>query len=306
MLWKDKRYHTLDYEMKKVFGEKTIKLSINGGFTCPNRDGTIDTKGCLFCSEKGSGEFAGNEQKSIKNQIIEQKDFLSKKWTTSSYIAYFQSYTNTYAPVQILKKKYYEALNCENVKGLAIATRPDCINNDTIKLLKEINERYFLWVELGLQTIHENTAKIIRRGYDLNVFEETLNKLNNAGIKTVIHLIIGLPYETKEQILESVNYIAGKNIWGVKLHLMHVLRNTDLEEYYINTNFKILEKQEYVNIICDCLEILPPEIVVHRVTGDGKKSELITPRWSLDKLRVLSEIDKELKDRNIWQGIQIR
>ncbi len=302
MLWKDKRYHTLNYEMKKIFGEKTIKLSINGGFTCPNRDGTIGTKGCLFCSEKGSGEFAGNGQTSIKNQIKQQKDFLSKKWKTNSYIAYFQSYTNTYAPVEILKKKYYEALNCEGIKGLAIATRPDCINDETIKLLKEINKNYFLWVELGLQTIHHKTAEIIRRGYDLNVFEKTLNKLNNAGIKAVVHLIIGLPNETNEQILQSVNYISNKNIWGVKLHLMHVLKNTDLEEYYYNTNFKIFEKNEYVSLLCDCLEKLPPKIVIHRVTGDGKKSDLVTPRWSLDKLKVLSDIDKELKTRNSWQG----
>lgn len=302
MFWNDKRYHTLNYEMRKIFGEKAIKLSINGGFTCPNRDGIIGTRGCLFCNEKGSGEFAGDETKSIEQQIMDQKKSLSKKWNTSSNIAYFQSYTNTYAPVDILRKRYYEALNCGNIKGIAIATRPDCINEDNIKLLKEINNKYFLWVELGLQTIHDDTSRIIRRGYDLSIFEKTLKLLNKHNIKTVVHLIVGLPTENKEQILESIKYISEKNIWGVKLHLMYVLKNTDLERYYYETNFKILEREEYVNIICDSLEILPPEVVIHRITGDGKKEELIAPRWSLDKLRLLSEIDRELKKRNSWQG----
>lgn len=302
MNWNDKRYHSLNYELKKVFGEKTIKLSINGGFTCPNRDGTVGERGCIFCSEKGSGDFAGNVNNSISKQIEEQIDYLSKKWKSSSYIAYFQSYTNTYDTVQNLEKKYLEALTCKNIKGLAIATRPDCINEDIVKLLSKLNEETYLWVELGLQTIHESTATDIRRGYNLNVFDEAIELLNKYNIKTVVHLILGLPNESKEQMLESVKYIADKKIWGVKLHLLHVLKNTDLEELYKNTNFKILSQQEYVNLICDCIELLPEDIVIHRITGDGKRSELVSPLWSLNKKQVLNDIDAEFMRRNTYQG----
>jgi radical SAM protein (TIGR01212 family) len=302
MIWNDKRYHNLDYELKKVFGEKTIKLSINAGFTCPNRDGTVGERGCIFCSEKGSGDFAGNVDSSISNQIDEQIDYLSKKWKTSSYIAYFQSYTNTYDTVQNLEKKYLEALSCENIKGLAIATRPDCINEDIAKLLSKLNEKTYLWVELGLQTIHESTATDVRRGYNLNVFNESMELLNKYNIKTVVHLILGLPGESKEQMLESVKYIADKKIWGIKLHLLHVLKNTDLEELYQETNFKILSQEEHVNLICDCIEILPEDVVIHRITGDGKRSELISPLWSLNKKQVLNDIDAELLRRNTYQG----
>lgn len=302
MIWNYKRYHSLDYELKKVFGEKAIKLSINAGFTCPNRDGTVGERGCIFCSEKGSGDFAGNVDNSISKQIDEQIDYLSKKWKTSSYIAYFQSYTNTYDTVQNLEKKYLEALTCKNVKGLAIATRPDCINEDIVKLLSKFNEKTYLWVELGLQTIHENTANDIRRGYSLNVFDKAIELLDKYNIKSVVHLILGLPNESKEQMLESVKYIADKNIWGVKLHLLHVLKNTDLEKLYHETDFKILTQQEYVNLICDCIEILPENIVIHRITGDGKRSELVSPLWSLNKKQVLNDIDAELLRRNTYQG----
>lgn len=302
MNWNDKRYHSLNYELKKVFGEKTIKLSINGGFTCPNRDGTVGERGCIFCSEKGSGDFAGNVDNSISKQIEEQIDYLSKKWKSSSYIAYFQSYTNTYDTVQNLEKKYLEALSCKNIKGLAIATRPDCINEDIVKLLSKLNEKTYLWVELGLQTIHESTAMDIKRGYNLNVFDEAIELLNKYNIKTVVHLILGLPGENKEQMLESVKYIVDKKIWGVKLHLLHVLKNTDLERLYQETNFKILSQEEYVSLICDCIELLPKDIVIHRITGDGKRSELISPLWSLNKKQVLNDIDAELVRRNTYQG----
>ena len=302
MNWNDKRYHSLDYELKKVFGEKTIKLSINGGFTCPNRDGTVGERGCIFCSEKGSGDFAGNVDSSISKQIYEQMGYLSKKWKSSSYIAYFQSYTNTYDTVQNLEKKYLEALSCKNIKGLAIATRPDCINDDVARLLSELSKKTYLWVELGLQTIHESTAKDIRRGYSLKVFDEAVELLNEYNIKTVVHLIFGLPKESKEQMLESVRYISNKKIWGVKLHLMYVLKNTDLERLYQETNFKILSQEEYVNLICDCIELLPEHVVIHRITGDGKRSELISPLWSLNKKRVLNDIDSELLRRNTYQG----
>lgn len=302
MNWNNKRYHNLDYELKKIFGEKTIKLSINGGFTCPNRDGTAGEKGCIFCSEKGSGEFAGDVDSSISRQIEDQINYLSKKWKTSSYIAYFQSYTNTYDTVQNLEKKYSEALSCENIKGLAIATRPDCIDENIAKLLSELNKKTYLWIELGLQTIHNSTAKDIRRGYSLDVFDEALNLLNKYNIKTVVHLILGLPGESKTQILESIRYIADKKIWGVKLHLLHILKNTDLEKLYQKTNFKILSQEEYVNLVCDCIELLPDDIVIHRITGDGKRSELVSPSWSLNKKQVLNDIDYELLRRNTYQG----
>ena len=302
MIWNNKKYHTLDYELKKYFGEKTIKLSINGGFTCPNRDGTLSEKGCIFCSEKGSGDFAGDVDSSVNKQINDQINLLSKKWKSSTYIAYFQSYTNTYDTVINLHKKYNEALSVDNVKGIAIATRPDCINEEIAKLLSQINDKTYLWVELGLQTIHENTANFIRRGYDLDVFDDAVKLLNKYNIKVVVHLILGLPGESRNDILESVKYISTKKLWGVKLHLLHVLKNTDLEKVYQQTKFKILSQEEYVSLVCDCLEHLPEEFVIHRVTGDGKRSELITPLWSLNKLQVLNDIDYEFLRRNSHQG----
>ncbi len=303
-MWNDKRYHTLDYELKKVFGEKAIKLSIDGNFTCPNRDGTIGNNGCIFCSERGSGDFTSDKTKTISTQIYEQKDIMSKKWVSNSYIAYFQNYTNTYDSVENLRIKFYEALSCPNIKGLAIATRPDCINKEIVELLHEINSKTFLWIELGLQTINEETSIFIRRGYKLAAFDKAVNLLTKSNIRVVAHLIIGLPNETKEQILKSAKYIDNLNLWGVKLHMLHILKNTDLEKYYKETYFHILSQDEYVNIICDILELLNPNIIIHRLTGDGKKSDLIEPLWSLNKLKVLSEIDRELKYRQSSQGIK--
>lgn len=303
-MWNDKRYHTLDYELKNVFGEKAIKLSIDGNFTCPNRDGTISNNGCIFCSERGSGDFTSDKTKTISTQIYEQKEIMSKKWVSNSYIAYFQNYTNTYDSVENLRIKFYEALSCPNIKGLAIATRPDCINKEIIELLHEINSKTFLWIELGLQTINEETSIFIRRGYKLATFDKAVNLLTKINIRVVAHLIIGLPNETKEQILKSAKYIDNLNLWGVKLHMLHILKNTDLEKYYKETYFHILSQDEYVNIICDILELLNPNIIIHRLTGDGKKSDLIEPLWSLNKLKVLSEIDRELKYRQSSQGIK--
>ncbi len=301
-MWNDKRYHTLDYEFKKTFGEKAIKLSIDGGFTCPNRDGTIGKKGCIFCSERGSGEFTSDKHKSISEQITEQKQIMSKKWISNTYIAYFQNYTNTYNTVENLRIKFDEALSCPNIKGLAIATRPDCINEEIADLLSKINSKTFLWIELGLQTINDNTAEFLRRGYNLSQFNYAVNILKSKNIKVVAHLIIGLPGESETQIIDSVKYISDLNIWGIKLHMLHIIRNTDLEVYYNKNNFKILSQEEYVNIICDALECLSPNIVIHRITGDGKKSDLIEPLWSLNKLKVLSDIDMELKKRQSKQG----
>lgn len=301
-MWNDKRYHTLDYEMKKIFGEKTIKLSIDGNFTCPNRDGTIGNKGCIFCSERGSGDFNSDKFTSITEQIEEQKMIMSKKWKSSTYIAYFQNYTNTYDTVENLRKKFSEALSCDNIKGLAIATRPDCINSEVLDLLEELNEKTFLWVELGLQTINDKTANFLRRGYKTEQFDKTYEQLKIKNIRTVVHLIFGIPGETKEDMLASTKYISEKKLWGIKIHMLHVLKNTDLEDYYFKTNFNILSLDDYVNTVCDALELLPPETVIHRLTGDGKKSDLIEPKWTLHKLKVLSDIDKEFKLRQSYQG----
>ena len=300
-MWNDKRYHTLDYELKKIFGEKTIKLSIDGNFTCPNRDGTRGYGGCIFCSERGSGDFT-ERGKTITEQIVEQKQFMSKKWKSNTYIAYFQNYTNTYDTVDNLRKKYYEALSCENIKGIAIATRPDCINDEIADLLEELNQKTFLWVELGLQSIYNKTAQFIRRGYSLEQFDKAVEILKKKNIKTVVHLIMGLPGESTSQMLNSVKYISNLNIWGVKIHMLHIIKNTDLAKYYDKNPYKILSQEEYVELICDSLELLHKDIVVHRLTGDGKKSDLIEPKWTLHKLKVLSDIDKTLKIRESYQG----
>lgn len=302
MRWLDKRYHTLNYELRKKFGQKVIKLSLNGGLTCPNRDGRIGTKGCIFCGEEGAGEFAAPEELSIIKQIQQQKEFLSPKWRTGKYIAYFQSFTNTYGTVKELRKKFYDAISCEGIVGLAIATRPDCLPEGVLDLLEELSKMKYIWVELGLQTIHPKTASFIRRGYDLECFKKGVNKLNDRKIDVVTHLIMGLPGESRGNMLESVKYIAEKNVQGVKLHLMHIIKNTDLYDYYVKNNFDLLSREEYISLISDALELLPPEVVIHRVTGDGAKDLLIAPRWSLNKLSVLTGIDMELKRRDSYQG----
>jgi radical SAM protein (TIGR01212 family) len=305
-MWGDKRYHTLNYELRKIFGKKVMKLSLDGGFTCPNRDGTIGDKGCIFCGEEGSGEFAGFRWLSIQKQIEEQKKLLSKKWNTDKYIAYFQNFTNTYSSYEDLKEKYYAAISEEGVIGLAIATRPDCLSEDVLELLTEINDKVFLWIELGLQTIHKDSAKFIRRGYSLEVYDKAIEKLRKRNIKVVTHLIFGLPSESKEDILASVKYVADTDTWGVKFHLLYIQKGTDLYEYYLKNPFPIFRREEYISLVVDGLELLPKDMVVHRLTGDGKKSLLYQPIWSLDKLRVLSGIDRELKVRNSYQGMKYK
>ncbi|NLK64617.1 MAG: TIGR01212 family radical SAM protein [Tissierellia bacterium] len=300
-MWNDKRYHSLDYELKKIFGEKAIKLSIDGNFTCPNRDGKIGYRGCIFCSERGSGDFT-IRGKTISEQIEKQKSLMSNKWRSNTYIAYFQNYTSTYDTVDNLRKKFNEALSCENIKGIAIATRPDCISDEVAKFLEVLNKKTFLWIELGLQSIHDKTAEFIRRGFSLEQFNKAVDILKGKNIKTVVHLIMGLPGESKENMLSSIKYVSNLDIWGVKIHMLHILKNTDLAEYYEKSPFKILSREEYVNLICDGLELLKKEIVIHRLTGDGKKSDLIEPKWTLHKLKVLSDIDKTLKIRGSFQG----
>ncbi len=297
-----KGYNTLNEELKKEFGGKVMKLSLDGGFTCPNRDGTVGTKGCIFCGEEGSGEFAGSRLVSIKEQVEEQKKLLSKKWDTDKYIIYFQNFTNTYGPIEKLKNLYYEAINIEGVVGLAIATRPDCLDKEVLDLLSKLNKETYLWVELGLQTIHVKSANFIRRGYPLSIYDEAIEELKKRNIKVVTHIILGLPGESKEEMLSTVRYVANTNTWGVKLHSLYIQRDTDLYEYYINNPFSIMSREEYVSLIVDALELLPKDMVIHRLTGDGKKELLHEPKWSLDKLRVLSLIEKKLKVRNSYQG----
>lgn len=302
MFWGDKRYRSLNYELRNIFGTKTIKLSLDGGFTCPNRDGTVGNRGCIFCGEEGAGEFTSSKKLSIKEQIESQKEFLSKKWPKGKYIAYFQNFTNTYSTYEDLNRKYIDAISQDGVVGLAIATRPDCLSEEVLNLLEKFNEKVFLWVELGLQTIHSKTTKFIRRGYELDCYERAITELNKRNIKVVTHLIFGFSNENREDMLNSVKYIANTNTWGVKFHNLYVQKGTDLCDYYVKNPFYILSQDEYISLVVDSIELLPQNMVIHRLTGDGKKELLIEPRWTLNKLKVLSGIDKELKERNTYQG----
>jgi len=302
MNWNNKRYHTINYDLQDRFGDKVIKLAINAGMTCPNRDGSIGSNGCLFCGEAGAGDFAGDVNKTITDQMSDQVLHLKEKWPNGKYIAYFQSYTNTYGDVEELRAKFEEALAYENVVGIAIATRPDCLEDPVIDLLTELNERTFLWLELGLQSMYDSSGLLLRRGYDLEVYEKIHQKLKKAGIREVIHLIVGVPGEDYNMIMNSTNYVANLGIYGVKIHLLHVLKNTDLQTYYNTHKFKLLDQETYINWVVDMLEKLPPNMTIHRVTGDGKKDLLIGPWWSLNKRSVLNGIDKELKRRDSYQG----
>ena len=301
-MWGEKRFNNLDYQLKKEFGEKIFKVSLDGGFTCPNRDGTIDDKGCIFCNETGSGDFAGTRGKSISHQIEEQIELLKNKFPDGKYIAYFQNFTNTYGETKYLRKIFTEALSHEKIVGLAIATRPDCLGPEVLDLLDELNKKTFLWVELGLQTVHEKSAEFINRGYPLKTFDEAVGKLNSRGIKVVAHLIIGLPGEGVEDMLKSVEHISSIGVWGAKLHLLHIIKDTALCRYYLENSFHILDMEEYIDIIVTLISHLNPEIVIHRLTGDGSRDTLVAPLWSLQKRKVLNRINMELKSRNIIQG----
>lgn len=285
-------YYSFNQYLRDKFGCKVYKISINGGFSCPNRDGTIDTRGCIFCSAGGSGDFAESPSLSITQQIENGKKRVEKKIKSGKYIAYFQAFTNTYGPIDVLREKYFEAVNHPDIVMLSIATRPDCLSSEVLSLLKEINKIKPVMVELGLQTIHEKTAKYIRRGYSLNVYDEAVRNLKNIGINIVVHLIIGLPFESKEDILESVKYVCDSGIDGIKLQLLHILKGTDLEKDYQNGLFSALSMEEYLDIIKSCVEIIPKNIVIHRLTGDGAKMDLIAPLWSADKKKVLNAINK--------------
>ena len=294
-------YYSLNEYLKKTFGEKVYKISLDGGMTCPNRDGTLGSHGCIFCSEGGSGEFAAQRALSVSEQIEQAKRRISKKSDCKKFIAYFQPFTNTYAPVSYLRKIFEEAVAPEEIAALSIATRPDCLGDDVLDLLDELNKKKPVWVELGLQTIHEKSAEYIRRGYDLNVYDESVKKLHKIGVNVITHIILGLPNESKKEIIESVRY-AGERSDGIKLQLLHVLKGTDLLKDYERGMFETLTLDEYVDLLCDCIEALPPDVVIHRLTGDGDKRLLVAPLWSADKKHVLNTIQKALNDRNVTQG----
>lgn len=289
-------YLSFNKYLKDKFGQKVYKISLDGGFTCPNRDGKIDTRGCIFCSKGGSGDFAQNRNLSITEQIENGKKIVEKKIKSGKYIAYFQAFTNTYAPVEILRAKYSEAIKHPDIVALSIATRPDCLGDDVIELLDEMNKIKPVFVELGLQTIHSDSAKYIRRGYGLEVYNEAVKKLKNIGVNIVVHIILGLPNESEEDMLESVKYVCQSQIDGIKLQLLHIIAGTDLAKDYEKGLFKTLEFDEYVELIAKCVAIIPKNIVIHRLTGDGEKKDLIAPLWSADKKRVLNAINKALRE----------
>lgn len=300
--YKNGHYYSLNQYLQEKFGCKVYKLALDGGCTCPNRDGTIGSRGCIFCSEGGSGEFAQKKCKSIAQQIEFAKLRVSDKIKSGKYIAYFQSYTNTYAPVSYLKEIFSEAIRNDSIVALSVGTRPDCLSDDALELLAQLNCCKPVWVELGLQTIHKDTAAYIRRGYDLPVFEESVKKLKKLGITVIVHVILGLPYESREKMLQTVDYVGRSGADGIKLQLLHVLKGTDLEDEYKTGKFEVLSMKEYIDILSRCIEILPPDMVIHRLTGDGDKKLLIAPMWSANKKAVLNAINRAFAENDIFQG----
>lgn len=291
------RYYSISNYLKEHFGCKTVKLSIDAGFTCPNRDGTVGTGGCAFCSGGGSGE--------LSSTIEEQIELLKDKWPDAAYLAYFQSFTNTYAPVEELREKYYSALKDPRVKGIAIATRPDCLGDDVLDLLSEINKDYFLWIELGLQSIHNRTTEYLGIGYGLETYDEAMRKLNERGIKVVSHIILGLPGESKQDMMESVEHVCKMGTWGIKLHLLNIVKTARL--YQMIPDYVPFESiDEYTDLIVDLLEIIPPDVTIHRLTGDVPRKLLVSPEWSYHKRTILNEINRKLKVRNTNQGAKLK
>ena len=330
-MWDDKRYYSVNSYVKEKYGVKMYKLALHGGMTCPNRDGKVGNRGCIFCSQGGSGDFAASQYLTIPEQLEEAKTLISAKVNRSirvgddsfdlsdessddmnevngeskvKYIAYFQAYTNTYAPVTYLRRIFYEAIKSPDVAVLSIATRPDCLDNDVLDLLSELNRIKPVWIELGLQTIHDDTAKFIRRGYKLDVFDKAVDKLNRIGVEVIVHLILGLPNETEEMMLDTIKYVGKKKIQGVKLQLLHVLKDTLLVNYLATLD--IMTMEQYTDLVIKCIEHLPQNIVIHRITGDGPKGTLIAPLWSRDKKTVINTINHKMKELDSWQGKQCR
>ncbi|NFI52167.1 TIGR01212 family radical SAM protein [Clostridium botulinum] len=300
--WNGKRYHSLNYFLREKFGEKVFKISLDGGFSCPNRDGKVSKGGCVFCSARGSGDYAGSRNYSITNQFNNVKTMMANKWKSGKYIAYFQAYTNTYAPVDELRQKYEEAINQEGVVALSIATRPDCLEDEVLDLIEELSKKLYVWVELGLQTINDDVAKKINRGYDLKVFDDAMTRLKERNIDVVVHSILGLPGESQDDMLKTIDYIAHSGAQGIKLHLLHLMKDTKMVELYESGELQFLSQEDYIKLICKAVSMLPKEMVVHRLTGDAPRDLLIGPMWSLKKWEVLNAIDKTLEDNEIYQG----
>lgn len=302
--WGEKPYYSLDYYLKEQFGQKVYKVTLDAGMSCPNRDGTLDTRGCIFCSNGGSGEFAipyaGEE--SIAMQIEKAIAFLNsrQKYTGKAYIAYLQSFSNTYAPIEKLQRIYHEILKHPKIAGLSIGTRPDCFSKEIYDLLKECNQKKPVWIELGLQTIHEKTAEFIRRGYSLSVFVECIRNLKKRKISVIVHIILGLPGESEQDILQSVDYLNRQNIDGIKFQLLHILKGTDLAKML--PELTLYTQDEYISLLLKCITRLSPDIVIHRMTGDGSKELLLAPDWSQNKRSVLNQIAHTMKEQNIYQG----
>ena len=301
----NKRYHTLNYFYKNKFGIKVFKVSLNGGFSCPNLDGRIGYGGCIYCSKSGSGEFGGDKEDSLKEQFLKMKEVVNKKHIPCKYIGYFQARTNTYASLDVLKEKYECILKQDDVIGLNIATRCDAISDDCLDYLEELSKRTFLTIELGLQTIHEKTSVLINRCHSLKQFEDMVVKLRKRNINVCVHIINGLPYETEEMMLDTVRYLNKLDIQGIKIHMLYIIKDTVIDTMYKKERFKILSKEEYIDIVIKQLELLRPEIVINRITSDPDKETLVEPRWLVDKCQLLNDIDKEMKRRNTYQGIKL-
>ena len=300
----NKRYHTLDYFYKNKFNSKVFKVSLNAGFSCPNIDGTVGYGGCIYCSSSGSGDYAGNPNDNLVKQFNTVKEIIHKKWPEAKYIGYFQAHTNTYAPVNVLKEKYETILKLPNVVGLNIATRADAISDECLDYLTELSKKTYLTIELGLQTIHESTTKLINRCHTLEFFEKMVKKLRDKNINVVVHIINGLPYETKEMMIETAKYLNKLDIQGIKIHMLHILKGTKLAKIYKEKPFHVLTKEEYIDIVCDQLEYINENIVINRITGDPSIDDLIEPNWLVKKFCVLNDIDKEMVKRDSYQGIK--
>ena len=299
----NKRYHTLNYYYKNKFGIKVFKVSLNAGFSCPNLDGTIGYGGCIYCSKSGSGEFGGDKNKSLTEQFNEMKEVVNKKHIPCKYIGYFQARTNTYADVETLRKKYEEILAIPDVIGLNIATRCDAISDECLDYLTELNKKTHLTIELGLQTIHESTSKLINRCHSLEQFDSMVHKLRERHINVAVHIINGLPYENEEMMLETVKHINTLDVQGIKIHMLHIIKDTGMANLYLKEGFHVLTKEEYIDIVIKQLEILNPKIIVNRITSDPDKDTLLEPVWLIEKCQLLNDIDKEMKKRNTYQGI---
>lgn len=298
----NKRYHTWNYHLRQHFGEKVFKVSLDAGFDCPNRDGTVAFGGCTFCSAAGSGDFAGNRAEDVVTQFYKVKEKMNEKWKNGKCMAYFQAFTNTHAPVEVLKQTFEPVLELEGVVGISIATRPDCLPDDVVEYLADLNKRTYLWVELGLQTVHERTALLINRAHDYKTYVEGVEKLRKHNIRVCSHIINGLPLESYEMMMETAKEVAKLDIQGLKIHLLHLLKGTPMVKQYEKGQLQFLSQEDYVNLVVDQLELFPPSVIIHRITGDGPPDLMIGPMWSLKKWEVLNSIDAEFERRGSWQG----